>query len=70
MEACGGARHWGRAIIDLGHECRLIPTVYVKPFVRRRNHVAAVRKSQGWQFVSGASDRGVPHGSVERFQPI
>ena len=38
MEACGGAHHWGRAIIDLGHECRLIPPVYVKPFVKRQKN--------------------------------
>jgi transposase len=33
MEACGSAHHWGRAIRDLGHEVRLIPPAYVKPFV-------------------------------------
>ncbi|MDE0524433.1 MAG: IS110 family transposase [Boseongicola sp.] len=38
MEACGGAHHWGRAIIDLGHECKLIPPVYVKPFVGRQKN--------------------------------
>ena len=38
MEACGGAHHWGRAIIDLGHACKLIPPVYVKPFVRRQKN--------------------------------
>ena len=25
MEACGGAHHWGRQIIALGHACKLIP---------------------------------------------
>lgn len=34
MEACGSAHHWGRAIRDIGHEVRLIPPVYVKPFVK------------------------------------
>ena len=38
MEAYGVAHHWGRAIIDLGHECRLIPPVYVKPFVKRQKN--------------------------------
>ncbi len=45
-EACGGARHWGRRIIELGHGCRLIPPVYVKPFVKRQksdaNDAAAI----------------------------
>ena len=41
MEACGGAHHWGRAIRYLGHEVRLIPPAYVKPFVNRQKNDAA-----------------------------
>jgi transposase len=41
MEACGSAHHWGRAIRDAGHEVRLIPPAYVKPFVQRQNNDAA-----------------------------
>jgi transposase len=41
MEACGSAHHWGRAIRDLGHEARLIPPIYVKPFVKRQKNDAA-----------------------------
>src|SRR6202034_4249195 len=41
MEACGSAHHRGRAIRDAGHEVRLIPPAYVKPFVKRQKNDAA-----------------------------
>ena len=30
MEACGGARNWGREIGSLGHAVRLVPPIYVE----------------------------------------
>ena len=41
MEACAGAHHWGREIGELGHEVKLIPPIYVKPFVKRHKNDAA-----------------------------
>jgi transposase len=41
MEACGGAHHWAREIGRLGHEVRLIPPIYVKPFVKRQKNDAS-----------------------------
>ena len=41
MEACGSAHHWGREIEALGHEVRLVPPIYVKPFVKRQKNDAA-----------------------------
>jgi len=38
MEACGGAHHWGRQIIALGHACKLIPPIYVKPYLKRQKN--------------------------------
>jgi transposase len=35
IEACGSAHYWGRELAALGHEVRLIPAAYAKPFVRR-----------------------------------
>ncbi len=35
IEACATAHHWARELQALGHEVRLIPPAYVKPYVRR-----------------------------------
>lgn len=34
MEACSSAHFWARELAKMGHECRLIPAQYVKPFVK------------------------------------
>jgi len=34
MEACGGAHYLGRTLQEQGHEVRLIPAQYVKPYVK------------------------------------
>jgi transposase len=41
MEACSGSHYWAREIRQLGHEVRLIPPAYVKPFVKRQKNDAA-----------------------------
>ena len=35
MEACGTSHHWSRELIKLGHQVRLMPPAYVKPYVKR-----------------------------------
>ena len=35
IETCATSHHWGRTALKEGHEVRLIPPAYVKPFVRR-----------------------------------
>jgi transposase len=32
MEACGGAQHWARRLIEMGHEVKLMPAKFVKAF--------------------------------------
>jgi len=41
LEACASAHYWGRQIAELGHEVKLIPPIYVKPFVKRQKNDAA-----------------------------
>ncbi len=41
IEACGTSHHWARELIALGHEVRLMPPAYVKPYVKRGKTDAA-----------------------------
>ncbi|WP_313737010.1 IS110 family transposase [Sphingobium yanoikuyae] len=41
IEACGTSHHWARELIALGHEVRLMPPAYVKPYVKRGKNDAA-----------------------------
>jgi hypothetical protein len=39
MEACGSAHHWARELIKLGHDARMMPPAYVKPYGAPRRRV-------------------------------
>jgi transposase len=41
LEACGSAHHWARELIKLGHDVRMMPPAYVKPYIRRQKNDAA-----------------------------
>ncbi len=41
MEACSTAHYWAREIAEFGHEIRLVPPAYVKPFVKRQKNDVA-----------------------------
>ena len=41
IEACGTGHYWAREIRALGHEVRLMPASYVKPYVKRGKTDAA-----------------------------
>ena len=41
VEACGAAHYWGRELRRLGHDVRLMPPSYVKPYVKRQKNDAA-----------------------------
>ena len=41
MEACGTSHHWARELIRLGHDMRMMPPAYVKPYAKRGKTDAA-----------------------------
>ena len=63
LEACGSAHHWARELIKLGHDARMMPPAYVKPYVRRQKNDAADAAAV-CEAVSRPSMRFVPVRSV------
>ena len=41
IESCGSSHHWARLLTSLGHDVKLIPPQYVKPYVKRGKNDAA-----------------------------
>jgi transposase len=41
IEACATSHHWAREIAALGHDVKLMPARYVKPYVKRNKNDAA-----------------------------
>lgn len=41
LEACASAHYWARELVSLGHEVKLIPPQYVKPYLKRQKNDAA-----------------------------
>src|SRR5262245_56183228 len=65
MEACGSAHHWARVIGRYGHEVRLMPPAYVKPYVKRNKNDGRDAEAI-CEAVSRPSMRFVPVKSVEQ----
>lgn len=41
IEACASSHYWARELVALGHEVKLMPAQYVKPYVKRGKNDAA-----------------------------
>lgn len=41
IEACATSHHWARTLQSFGHEVRLMPPAYVKPYVKTQKNDAA-----------------------------
>lgn len=65
IEACGSAHYWAREIAALGHDVRMMPPAYVKPFVKRGKTDAADAEAIS-EAVTRKSMRFVPIKSAEQ----
>ncbi len=65
LEACGSAHHWGRLLGKLGLEVRLMPPVYVKPYVKR-NKSDAIDAAACWEAMGRPDMRFVPVKTVDQ----
>jgi transposase len=65
MEACGSAHYWARELRAMGHDVRLMPPAYVKPYVKRGKNDALDAAAVG-EAVSRPDMRFVPIKSEEQ----
>ena len=65
MEACASAHYWAREIAAFGHDVRLLPPQYVKPFVKRGKTDAADAEAIS-EAVTRKTMRFVPVKSAEQ----
>jgi len=65
LEACAGAHFWARELAVLGHEVRIMPPSYVKPYVKRGKTDAADAEAI-CEAVTRPTMRFVPVKSAER----
>lgn len=65
LEACGSSHYWAREIAALGHDVRMIPPAYVKPFVKRGKTDAADAEAIS-EAVTRKTMRFVPIKSAEQ----
>ena len=77
LEACGGAHHWARGLQAMGHEVRLIPPAYVKPFVKRHKNdaidaeaICEAARRPGMRFVAVKSEEQQAAGLVFRTRDL
>jgi transposase len=65
IESCGSSHHWARLLQSFGHQVKLIPPQYVKPYVKRGKNDAADAEAL-CEAVTRPSMRFVPVKSRDR----
>jgi transposase len=67
MEACCGSQYWGRVFAHAGHDVRIVPAQFVKPYVKTNkndfNDAQAIAKA-----ASRATMRFVPLKTTEQLE--
>src|SRR6187200_1501179 len=61
IEACASSHYWSRELQALGHNVRLMPPAYVKPYVKRQKNAEAICEA-----VTRANMRFVPTKTPEQ----
>lgn len=69
MEACGGAHYYGRELMKLGHEVKLIPPQYVKAYRRGQkndyNDARAIAEAVGVPGMRFVNVKAVEHQDIQ-----
>jgi transposase len=69
MEACSSAHYWARELGKFGHQVKLIPPAYVKPYVRRQKNdradAAAICEAVGRPSMRFAAVKTIEQQSVQ-----
>jgi transposase len=69
IEACHSSHYWGRELSNLGHQVRLIPTQYVKPYVlggkNDANDAAAICAALGRADIHSVAIKSAEQQSVQ-----
>jgi len=77
MEACASAHYWAREIAAVGHDTKLIPPAYVKPFVKRQKSdmadaeaICEAAQRPTMRFVQGKSAEAQASGVIFRTRDL
>ncbi len=74
MESCGTAHYWGREAAAQGHQAKIIPAQYVKPYRRRnktdRTDVAALLEAHRCEDIKPVPIRSVDQQQIQQLHRI
>lgn len=57
MEACGGAHHWARKLMEMEHQVKLMLVEFVKAFNIHNKNDAADARAEQWAGLTTLDDQ-------------